>query len=387
MTTRGRTVLPAADRKALDDATKAQSEATKVGTEALVSGARAHAAAQDVVTAQMDANLAKLKASDDARAAAVDAAKRNYTQAVSQYENQPLDSGRFWRNQGTGDKVAYAVAIGLGTLGQIFGGQQRNLVLDSIQNAIKDDIDQQKADLAKKKDVAGIKRTVYTDILTQTGSERLAELGALDMGLKTAQQRIEAALISSKLPQIQAQGQQQLADIQAARAKLNADIDKETVSTATKTEQVLPKKAEAVSPLKDVPKEFLDRHAAAQASLDTLGRIESLGTKDRAGKIKYTYDSIKRTLGLEDADFSRDTAELTRLLMENSKVFGANPSNRDVEILAQSVPELKSNPEAFAQKLAAAKAAADSSLANTERYFPELSQFRKPTIREERLGK
>lgn len=71
------------------------------------------------------------------------------------------DPERFWKNQSTGQKVGYGIALALGTVGSSFLGEKHNQVLDMINRHIDDDIASQRANYQHDRNRLGDVKDLY----------------------------------------------------------------------------------------------------------------------------------------------------------------------------------------------------------------------------------
>lgn len=84
-----------------------------------------------------------------------------------------VDQNRLWANKSTGDKILAGIGLFLGAAGA--GG---NKAVPVIQQAIEQDIAEQKANIGLKREDVKEKRSLYRDMLDKFGNEKLAEKAA-----------------------------------------------------------------------------------------------------------------------------------------------------------------------------------------------------------------
>lgn len=133
------------------------------------------------------------------------------------YSNMSIDNNNFWANKSTGDSILAALAIGLGAFGQVGSGDQGiSPTLKILQSKIDQDIETQKANIAKAGNNVTTQRGLFSDVLKRTGDERLARLKTHEMGLKSALAQFDQTIAASNNQLLQAKYQQEKANIENA---------------------------------------------------------------------------------------------------------------------------------------------------------------------------
>lgn len=135
-----------------------------------------------------------------------------------------IDSGRFWKNAGAAGQAAAGLGIIAGSIGAAMtGGGARNLALDTIERAIDRDVQDQVAELDKKRYQA-TELTKYGEDLRRFWGEDKVALGNELKAAHLAEQarRAEALAKSTTDKEKEAQYLQIAADLQRKKADLLA---------------------------------------------------------------------------------------------------------------------------------------------------------------------
>ncbi len=148
-----------------------------------------------------------------------------------------LDAGRFWKKKSNGEKFAGALAMGLGAYVQAMGGGP-NTAMTIINNAIQDDIMEQKENRAGARERFQDKRLQMSDKKAVFQDERQNFL-AKKMGyLEHAQAKVAGFIQDAKTAEQKAQGEDLMARIQKESAMLEAEFSKVSHQVQTKVVQV-----------------------------------------------------------------------------------------------------------------------------------------------------
>lgn len=185
------------------------------------------------------------------------------------------------------------------------------------------------------------------------GTYPLTRAGAgeqISRGLATGLQGALEKLSESKLKEIErqrvAQGLQDLG-FEAQEAKGLAALPKELQTNIVK-EQYLQER-EGAKASKKTMTDIVNAEKAARDNLATLNRIEEL---DRTGKVQGLTGDILNKVGLgrfRTAE-TQELEKLTQSFMSNLKnIFGARPTNFDVQQYLKAVPSLVQSPEGRAR--------------------------------------
>lgn len=150
------------------------------------------------------------------------------------YSNMSIDNNNFWASKSTGDSILAALAIGLGAFADVGSGRGESQTLKILQSKIDQDIETQKANIAKAGNNVSTQRGLFSDVLKRTGDERLARLKTHEMGLKSALAQFDQTIAASNNQLLQAKYQQEKANIENALVQ-NQIAQADTLVTESKS--------------------------------------------------------------------------------------------------------------------------------------------------------
>lgn len=133
-------------------------------------------------------------------------AKGEIEDAEEMYKRQKIDPRRAFKSVGSQVAAALAIAAGAFATG-LSRGQVPNSALAIIDKAIERDIDAQKSEMQKSKDVLKNKHNVYAQMLSRFGREDTAHQMATLMGLKKAKMDLDTLLTKHKSQSAQVNGE------------------------------------------------------------------------------------------------------------------------------------------------------------------------------------
>ena len=163
--------------------------------------------------------------------------------ATLEYKNAELDTGRIWKKKGTGSRILAAIAAGLGAYASAMSGT-KNFALEIINNAISDDIDAQKSEIALKGGVITEQRNLLSDLIRKGMSDTEAENAARVIMLSQAQTMLQERLAKIKVGSVKQEGallQQQLNNEKEMQLEtLRLSVTPKTVVTVKETQKAGP---------------------------------------------------------------------------------------------------------------------------------------------------
>jgi len=208
-----------------NDAYSLKAEAIQEGTAA---GLKKAAEVKALRDQEIQRQQAELKAEQErlAEEQRIDAETRQELQQAKQdVLGAGIDTGRFWKNKSTGEKILAGISIFLGGFAASQRGG-RNSALMIIENAIDRDIDAQRADLLKKTKVYDIQQGIYSDMRRRFGSDRQARAAVRALAFEKAKQQIEVVTKGTTAPEVIAASKKLYADVELARQKAEKDLIK-----------------------------------------------------------------------------------------------------------------------------------------------------------------
>jgi hypothetical protein len=166
--------------------------------------------------AYMSQALAMRQADDDY--AAAKKAGKEKTQAlakeVDDLSKSKIDRNRVFADQNTGERILTWASLFAGGMQSAFTGH--NLALEAMNRILDRDFEQQKEDLATRKEALGMKRSMLSEELANGKDEYEARVKHTLMGYDLALKAIDTEAGKFQSPQIQAAAQEKKAEIQGA---------------------------------------------------------------------------------------------------------------------------------------------------------------------------
>lgn len=194
----------------------ADAKSQAVDKDAAAKQAEADFRAQRGQGAYMSQQLAIRQADDDYAAAKKAGQEKSQALAkeVDDLSKSKIDRNRVFANQGTGEKILMWAALFAGGMQSAFTGH--NLALEAMNRILDRDFEQQKEDLATRKEGLGTKRSMLSEELASGKDEYEARVKHTLMGYDMALKAIDAEAGKFQSPQIQAAAQEKKAEIQGA---------------------------------------------------------------------------------------------------------------------------------------------------------------------------
>jgi len=246
--------------------------------------------------------------------------------AESDLRTYVIDPKRAFKSMGSQIAAAFAIAMG-GLASGLSGGKLPNTAFKIIDNAIARDIEAQKAELGKRKDVLKNKNNVYARMLQKFGNERAAEVASITLGLTAAENQIDE--IASRFPGAR---QQEVAagakaKIQGQKAKRMLDLKKIQNTRARATHM----KAGQTQYL------FETAHIGAQKLLKMWNQLDAAESMT-AGALGFFGDAPAKIFSnKKNIAF---TAQVQSVSQSINKAFsGARGSDRDLAAVLLQMPD------------------------------------------------
>ena len=253
--------------------------------------------------------------------------------AEQDLKSYSIDPNRAYKSLGS--QVAAAFAIALGAFAQGFtGGRTPNTALKIIEGAIARDVESQKAEMMKRKDVLKNKNNVYARMLSRFGNELAAEKATTVLGLRSAIMQTQALI--DKYPNMANKkvGLESIARMEESRVKILVELQKHQ-GRALRGQG---KKSDTLRLFKQ-----------ADTSVEKLEDI-FLAVADEVegfmGKFGLAAGELGKAVGLGDV-FQTDLqgrydAQVSNASQSINKAFsGARGSDRDLAAVLMQMPTLK----------------------------------------------
>ncbi len=166
--------LAKSDYNAIVKAAKDQSTAeVKIAEEKAAANAKMSDLNQFEAMRQGFANAAAEEA-EKARQSEISAQQADVLAYVKELQGKQLDPNRSWKNKNAGQKVGAIIGLMLGTFGAALT-KGPNYAQQMLDKETDDDIDAQKQEIAKTKDLIGLKNNGIAQLMARGASERQAE--------------------------------------------------------------------------------------------------------------------------------------------------------------------------------------------------------------------
>jgi hypothetical protein len=219
--------------------------------------------------------------------------------AQQDYASGKIDPSRYVQSMSGGQKVATAIGLILGGIGQGYSGGE-NVALKLLQKNIDQDIDAQKADMGKKENLLSINFRKYGNLKDATEMTRV-------MSQQAVANQLEKAAAESKDPLAKARAMQAVGDI---KMKAGVELDKlarqQTVRSMVQGGKLPPERAIAVLVPENEQKEAreeLKKVTAAkkaiknsQAIFKELEQLSAVGASMPYSEQNEKYNSARTRL-------------------------------------------------------------------------------------------
>lgn len=253
--------------------------------------------------------------------------------AEEDLKSYSIDPNRAYKSLGS--QIAAAFAIALGAFAQGFtGGRTPNTALKIIEGAIARDVEAQKSEMMKRKDVLKNKNNVYARMLSRFGNEVAAEKATTVLGLRSAVMQTQALI--EKYPSMvnKKVGLEAIARMEEARIKTLVDLQK-TQGRALRGEG---KKADTLR--------LFEQADASVKKLEGIFLEVADEVDDFMGKFGLVAGELGKAVGLGDIFQSNIQglydAQVSNAAQSINKAFsGARGSDRDLAAVLMQMPTLK----------------------------------------------
>lgn len=158
----------------------------------------------------------------------------DYKGIQDQILNKSVDPNRLWASKSSGQKAMAVIGLVLGGIGSgVTGG--KNVAYEIFENSIQRDVDAQKAEIEKLKDVGSAKRNMYGLYMEKFKDDRQAEAATKLTMYEQMELKMKEAAALAKSPQILANAEKALGELQVAK---NAALLQFEQAAAAKVQQI-----------------------------------------------------------------------------------------------------------------------------------------------------
>jgi hypothetical protein len=253
--------------------------------------------------------------------------------AEQDLKSYSIDPNRAYKSLGS--QVAAAFAIALGAFAQGFtGGRTPNTALKIIEGAIARDVEAQKSEMMKRKDVLKNKNNVYARMLSRFGNEVAAEKATTVLGLRSAIMQTQALI--DKYPNMANKkvGLEAIARMEESRVKTLVELQKFQGRALRGGD----KKAETLR--------LFEQADASVQKLEGIFLEVADEVEGFMGKFGLVAGELGKAVGLGDVFQSdlqgRFDAQVSNASQSINKAFsGARGSDRDLAAVLMQMPTLK----------------------------------------------
>lgn len=261
---------------------------------------------------------------------------KEHGELIKAIQDQKLDSNRLWHNMSTGNKVLSAISVALSGIGSGLTGQP-NAAMAVIQKSIDRDIEDQKAELGKKKTLLSENLRRYGDLDTANQATML-QLNAL------TQAKINQFAAKSNNIKAQAAAKQLTADLGLQAAALKQNLSQKLAinqSLDPVTRQIYQK----------VPEKLREKAIEEKGIIDNLNQaktqINDLITNADKAAMVGSFGSIPGTSAAKQID--QTEAQLRSLLQANWK--GPMTDEESKKIVGPYLPSVTDNKQDVENKI------------------------------------
>ncbi len=379
-----RTAVPSNIQSELDRTEKLNQDLLRTKADLMVADAQAAAASKKVEAAESEAFLKRQQEKQEAVAAKSAEYQKQIDMKIADLQSQSIDSGRLWAESSTGNKILAGVSLALGALGAGLMKDGRNRAAEVIDKAIDRDIEVQKSNIAKKQQDVSSARGAYSEFLSATGSERIAELATRNLAIENVQKQLAAAQ-ASNLPEVAKNNVQLLAaDMQQKKLLNDAEINKITTKKSVEEVEMTPKAPKLLPPPTEaVMKEITD----AEDSVITFNKMDAAAReyldkyKSSPNVVELAANDFLRKFGWDNADLVELQGLSGEALTKKIKsLSGVAASEKEVARIAPILPMLTQNPKAFFMQLNRNREQSMEQATNGRKRYGEIWQLPKPAF-------
>lgn len=235
-TTHGAAKLGASDWRALEASEKAKEKAITGMAEAKAESAAKMNEVYAEQQQQMAQQAAEMRDAEAQRQTAYDAKMGEVDTAVKDLQNTHLDPRRKWNSLDTGRRVGVSISMALGAFGAALT-HGPNTAKEIWDKSVNDDIEAQRDEIAKKKDIVGLKNNQLAQLMQKGLNDRQAEAALRMQKAQGMEMQIKSIMSLNDSKEAQASGQIMLAgakqDYENAHAQLKLATQDRVDTTKT----------------------------------------------------------------------------------------------------------------------------------------------------------
>lgn len=285
---------------------------------------------------------ADMIAKNDARrltdAKLLDNKQKEVNDAINEYQNYKLDSGRWFANQSLAGKVFAALGLMAGGMGQALSGAE-NPAIKIINEAVDRDIRLQEHELNQKRGNVELQNTVYHNMREKFADENMAReatraavMQKMDRELEAIKTRTAGDVEKSTIEKAQA-------DIRAKQADSMAHLMANTVTSMTKTST-----AEVTKP----SEKLTELKAQQEDTIRTLDNLitegERLKKEGKLGPVAGKWNEAKGMFGRDDPEISAYKAALDNAAITHGRALFQRVPAGQIDKVTKNFGDVTQNP-------------------------------------------
>lgn len=319
------------------------------GYDKMISGLNQEAAATGALGQQQAKILENQNNQLNAIKADYEQKRQTYDQEISSYQKEiqegKIDPNRYMNNLSTGGKIATAIGLILGGIGGGMTGKGNNAALDVLNNLINRDIEAQKADMDKTKNLMGFS-------MQKMGNLKDAEAYSRSILLAQTSNELQAAAAKSQDPIARARAVQAIGQLEAQKSQLlnqvaarqaiasGQKVDKEQLSEDQRQRYVDTDGFRGLANTKEEGVKFRESIPAYKDTISSLDRLLALSKEGgksispekiaEAQQLKYLLGGTMRedVLGPGTVSPEERRIMLEEVLSDPSKIFSLDNVTR-----------------------------------------------------------
>lgn len=281
------------------------------------------------------------------------------------YLSMKVDPKHLWGDEGTGNRLMAAAGIILGGFGQAFNGKDNN-ALQIVDNALKRDLEIQKANIAKAGDNLDTQRNMYKDFKDKLGDEAAAEKATLATMKERYANQLDLIAKTAGSEQTRNKATQAAAQIRADAAMEMGKVG--GYINTTVNQEATPK------PLENAPQGVQDKYLNMIQGSKQLRSIQAqYDQMNEDGSVTPFDVRVNRVLGIVGLDDPKYTTIDAKIMAGVANLLhaksGTGASEKEFNRMKDQYPDLTKNPETFKLFLKNEVDKADSEIADMQNSY------------------
>lgn len=238
---------------------------------------------------------------------------------TAEYNNMKLDSNRLFGADGTGNRVLASLGLAFGAIGNALSMGNHNYsndIMGIINNAIDRDVNEQRFNMEKSKNVIDMKRGALHDYMDVTKDKNTAETAERARQLEWASNQAEifankaenfGPIVKANADQVVLKTRQELMNTQAQLSKSVQNVKDETMQPRPEPP----------------PSGVVDKVQSLAKSNAALSRIDNLLDVVSTGPGSEKWRQLKGQFGYNDKDDTEFQQLMTKQLADTAEESGA----------------------------------------------------------------